>query len=71
MTGLIERVLDYQPCLSVDHAVIDPRTLQEAASALERLRGYAKHGWGCPGDIYKPSCVCGLADLLRELTDES
>jgi hypothetical protein len=40
---LVERLRDYQPCLQVDVVICDRRTVDEAATMIEKLAAHPQH----------------------------
>ena len=63
--GLIERLRDGPYTLgAITGEILE---LNDAADALERLKGYAVHDEDCALGLHGPACSCGLSTLLREI----
>ena len=64
--GLIDMLLGRAKFLRDKGRIKSPGIMEEAADALERLKGYAKHGPMCL-TLGKDDCRCGLTALLKEI----
>ena len=68
--GLIERLRNHAQWVEPEFDRVPSEDLEQAADALEKLRGYAVHDDDCTTHPQNLACSCGLSAILKELTDE-
>lgn len=70
--GLIERLRNHAQWVEPEFDRVPSEDLEQAAIALEGLRGYAVHDATCEDmtGAYPGSCTCGLSVLMKELSDD-